>query len=148
MGGPATSEVAEGRAITTGSSVLERARLVVDSAGGTTHTLTSYYPLEDVEGTTLADPTPGPAGGLGGGLRVLTDRGLEPESITERLHARMPSVDELDELALPSGEPVVILTRVIWANGRPVEFARGVQRALRFAWEYHFEIQDTRGEAR
>ena len=145
---PATSEVAEGLAIKTGSSVLERARLIVDAAGSPTHTLTSYYRLEDVEGTSLAEPTPGPAGGRGGGLRVLTDQGLEPESITERLHARMPSVDELDELSLPSGEPVVVLTRVIWADGRPVEFARGVHRASRFEWEYHFEIPDTRREAR
>ncbi|WFE30078.1 GntR family transcriptional regulator [Solwaraspora sp. WMMD791] len=124
-----------------GASVYERARLVKE-AGVPTHTLTSYYRPEDVEGSPLVDATAGPAG-RGGGFAVLTSRGLEPDRITETLHARMPTPDEAKELQLPAGEPVVILHRTtVTSSGRPVEFARGVHAASRFTWSYSFPIPD------
>lgn len=107
-----------------------------------THTLTSYYRPQDVAGTPLVDPTPGPAG-RGGGFAVLTMQGLEPEFVTETISARMPTPDEKALLDLDGGEPVMVLTRITTTNeGRPIEFARGIHAASRFAWTYTFRMPD------
>ncbi|TDB78188.1 GntR family transcriptional regulator [Actinomadura sp. KC216] len=137
----ADAEVAAAFELEPGAHVYERARLVKE--GDTpTHTLTSYYRPEDVEGTPLVDPTPGPAG-RGGGFAVLTLQGLEPDSMTESFHARMPTREEIDLLQLPAGEPVMILQRQTYTrDGRTVEFARGVHAASRFSWSYTFKIPD------
>jgi GntR family transcriptional regulator len=137
----ADREVADALDIPIGEPVYERARLVKD-AGQPTHTLASYYRTEDVEGTRLVDPTPGPAG-RGGGFLVLTLQGLEPDTITENFYARMPTPTEVEQLELPAGEPVMVLQRrTATADGRVVEFARGVHAASRFSWSYTFKIPD------
>ncbi|WP_327108063.1 UTRA domain-containing protein [Nonomuraea glycinis] len=119
----------------------ERAR-VMTRDGSPTHTMTSYYRQADVEGTPLTDPSPGIAG-QGGGFRVLADRGLSPHEITEDLHARMPTAEEALLLDLPTGEPVIELRRTTrTADGRVVEYARGVHAASRFMWSYTFAIPD------
>ncbi|MGC4939462.1 GntR family transcriptional regulator [Kribbella sp. DT2] len=138
----ADAEVAEAFGLGIGAPVHERARLVRDSAGKPTHTLTSYYLPGDVEGTPLVDPTPGPAG-RGGGFAVLTRQGLEPDAITETFHSRMPTPEEIAVLELPAGEPVMVLHRTtVTRDGRVVEFARGVHAASRFAWSYTFRIPE------
>lgn len=138
---PADAEVAAGLDIESGSPVYARTRLVEDG-GDPTHVLTSYYRPEHVEGTPLIDPTPGPAG-HGGGFAVLTMQGLEPDHITETFHARMPTPDEIDTLALPAGEPVMVLhRRTFTSDDRPIEFARGIHAASRFSWSYAFDIPD------
>jgi GntR family transcriptional regulator len=137
----ADAQVAEALDIEVGSPVYARARLIKD-AGNPTHTLTSYYRPEHVEGTPIVDPKPGQAS-PGGGFAVLTMQGLEPDHITETFHARMPTPDELAELELPAGEPVVILHRTTYtANDVAVEFARGTHAASRFSWTYNFKIPD------
>lgn len=137
----ADAETAAALGIDEGDPVYVRARLVKDE-GHPTHTLTSYYRPEDVEGTPLVDPEPGPAG-RGGGFAVLTMQGLEPEYVTETVHARMPTPDEKTLLELDAGEPVMVLTRVTTTKDhRPVEFARGVHAASRFAWTYTFRMPD------
>ncbi|WP_329518934.1 GntR family transcriptional regulator [Spirillospora sp. NBC_01491] len=137
----ADAEVAAAFGLAERSPIYERARLVKD--GDTpTHTLTSYYRPEDVEGTPLVDPSPGPAG-QGGGFAVLTVQGLEPDSMTESFHSRMPTQEEIELLQLPGGEPVMILQRkTLTREGRIVEFARGVHSASRFSWSYTFKIPD------
>ncbi|HEY2063820.1 MAG TPA: GntR family transcriptional regulator [Amycolatopsis sp.] len=137
----ADAEVADALGVMIGSPVYERARLVKDT-GQPTHTLTSYYRPADVEGTRLVDPTPGPAG-RGGGFLVLTLQGLEPDAMTETLCSRMPTPQEVETLELPAGEPVMVLQRrTFTADGRVVEFARGVHAASRFSWSYTFKIPD------
>lgn len=137
----ADADVAVGLDIEPGTPVYARERLVKDR-GVPTHTLTSYYRPEDVEGTLLLDPTPGPAG-HGGGFAVLTMQGLEPHYITETFHARMPTPDESHTLALPAGEPVMVLHRRTFTKyDRPIEFARGLHAASRFSWSYTFNIPD------
>jgi GntR family transcriptional regulator len=107
-----------------------------------THTMTSYYRREDVEGTPITDPRPGIAGG-GGSFAVFAERGLEPDEITEDLYARMPTMEEMVNLDLPSGEPVVEVHRITkTADGRVIEYARGVHPASRFVWSYTFKIPD------
>jgi GntR family transcriptional regulator len=137
----AEPDVAAGLEVEPGSPVYERARLVKEG-DAPTHTLTSYYRPEDVEGTPLVDPQPGPAG-PGGGFTVLTLQGLEPDQMTETFYARMPTPEEVEVLKLPAGEPVMVLQRRTFTKeGRTVEFARGVHAASRFSWSYTFKIPD------
>lgn len=56
----ADKEIAEALRIEEGAEVYERARLVKQD-GKPTHTLTSYYRPEHVEGTPITDPKPGTA---------------------------------------------------------------------------------------
>lgn len=137
----ADTEVAKALNVEAGSPVYERARLVKQD-GQPTHTLTSYYRPEHVENTPIVDPKPGTAT-PGGGFAVLTLQGLEPDNMTEAFHARMPTPAEIEELELPAGEPVMVLKRTTrTADGTPVEYARGVHAASRFAWSYSFQIPE------
>ncbi|GAB1508046.1 GntR family transcriptional regulator [Actinophytocola sp. KF-1] len=137
----ADAEAAKALGIEPGSPVYERARLIKD-AGVPTHTLTSYYRPDHVEGTPLVDSKPGTAT-PGGGFAVLTMQGLEPDHMTETFHARMPTPDELEELELPAGEPVMVLHRTTYtADDVPIEFARGIHAASRFSWTYSFKLPD------
>ncbi|MEU5399744.1 GntR family transcriptional regulator [Streptomyces sp. NPDC005963] len=138
----ATALVAEGLGVPVASGVYARARLVKEGTQPT-HTLTSYYRPEHVEGTRIVDPTPGPAG-RGGGYRVLYDAGYEIDHMKEALFARVPTADEVKLLQLPVGEPVIELHRTTYtADSTVVEFAVGVHAASRFAWEYEFDVPDS-----
>ncbi|WP_280336084.1 GntR family transcriptional regulator [Nocardia wallacei] len=137
----ADAEVADAYGLAPGAQVYERARLVKDG-DQPTHTLTSYYRPEHVEGTPLVDPTPGPAG-RGGGFAVLTLQGYEPDHMTETILARMPTPDEVELLNLPGGEPVMVLIRKTYtADDTLVEYARGLHAASRFSWTYEFKLPD------
>ncbi|MEU8635158.1 GntR family transcriptional regulator [Amycolatopsis sp. NPDC048633] len=137
----ADTEIAQALGVEVGSPVYERARLVKQD-GRPTHNLASYYRPDDVENTPIVDPKPGNAS-PGGGFAVLTMQGLEPDTMTETISARMPTPEEIDELELPAGEPVMILHRTTrTADGTAVEFARGVHAASRFAWTYTFKIPE------
>ncbi|MFC8257466.1 GntR family transcriptional regulator [Streptomyces sp. NPDC057291] len=134
--------VAAAHGLPAGAEVYARARLVKEGEQPT-HTLTSYYRPEHVEGTRLVDPTPGPAG-RGGGYRVLYDAGFEIDHMKEELFARIPTAEEVKLLQLPAGEPVVELHRTTYtADGTVVEYAIGVHAASRFAWEYDFKVPDS-----
>lgn len=139
---PAPPDVAAALGIPAGADVYERARLIREN-DEPTHTLTSYYRPDHVEGTRLTDDTTGPAG-PGGGFRVLHEQGLEPAWIDEDLRARMPTPDEVTTLQLPPGEPVVELHRTTFtAEHTAVEYAVGVHAASRFAWSYRFPVPDS-----
>ncbi|MFJ6369641.1 GntR family transcriptional regulator [Streptomyces virginiae] len=138
----APAPAVEAHGLPAGAQVYARARLVKEGEQPT-HTLTSYYRPEHVEGTRIVDPTPGPAG-RGGGFRVLYDAGYEIDHMKERIFARVPTADEVKLLKLPTGEPVVELHRTTYtADGTVVEFAIGVHAASRFAWEYEFKVPDS-----
>ncbi|WP_328399651.1 GntR family transcriptional regulator [Streptomyces sp. NBC_00390] len=134
--------VAEAHGLPVGADVYARARLVKEG-DQPTHTLTSYYRPDHVEGTRIVDPKPGPAG-RGGGFRVLYDAGYEIDHMREQLFARVPTADEAKLLQLTPGEWVVELHRTTFtADGTVVEFAIGVHAATRFAWEYDFQVPDS-----
>ncbi|MFD9049834.1 GntR family transcriptional regulator [Streptomyces zaomyceticus] len=142
---PATAAVAAAHGLTEGADVYARARLVKEG-DQPTHTLTSYYRPEHVEGTRIVDPTPGPAG-KGGGFRVLYDAGYEIDHMREELFARVAKPEEVDQLKLMPGEWVVELHRTTYtADGTVVEFAIGVHAATRFAWAYDFKVPDSAAE--
>jgi GntR family transcriptional regulator len=137
----ADERVATALGIQIGTPVWKRDR-TMSRDGQPTHTMTSYYRVEDVEGTPIVDPRPGIAG-AGGSFAILAERGLEPYEMTEDLFARMPTVEEMVNLDLPSGEPVVEVHRVTrTVDGRVVEYARGVHPASRFVWSYDFKIPE------
>ncbi|KAF4405994.1 GntR family transcriptional regulator [Streptomyces lycii] len=138
----AAPDVAQALGVPVGAKVYARARLVKEGEQPT-HTLTSYYRPEHVKGTRIVDPTPGPAG-RGGGFRVLYDAGYEIDHMKEELFARVPTPDEVQQLQLPAGEPVMELHRTTYtADGTVVEYAIGVHAASRFAWEYDFKVPDS-----
>ncbi|MGW2729050.1 GntR family transcriptional regulator [Streptomyces sp. NPDC001494] len=138
----APAAVAQAHGLPEGAEVYARAR-VVQEGSQPTHTLTSYYRPEHVEGTRIVDPTPGPAG-RGGGFRVLYDAGYEIDHMQETLFARIPTADEVQLLQLAPGEWVVELHRTTYtADGTVVEFAIGVHAATRFAWTYDFKVPDS-----
>ncbi|OEU95476.1 GntR family transcriptional regulator [Streptomyces oceani] len=134
--------VAAAHGLPAGAEVYARERLVKEGQQPT-HTLTSYYRPEHVEGTRIVDPSPGPAG-RGGGFRVLYDAGYEIDHMREELDPRMPTPDEAKLLQLSPGEWVVELHRTTFtADGTVVEFAIGVHAASRFAWAYDFKVPDS-----
>ncbi|MDX3400822.1 GntR family transcriptional regulator [Streptomyces sp. ME01-18h] len=142
---PAPTAVAAAHGLPEGADVYARARLVKEGTQPT-HTLTSYYRPEHVEGTRIVDPTPGPAG-RGGGFRVLYDAGYEIDHMRETLFARVPTADEAQLLQLAPGEWVVELHRTTFtADGTVVEFALGVHAATRFSWTYDFNVPDSAAE--
>lgn len=137
----ATREVAEALQIREGDPVVERSRVVVYGEDPTQR-LTSWYRLDDVEGTPIANPKPGPAG-KGGGYSVLDELGIGPDEIEEQISARMPTSEEERILHIPAGEPVFDLRRTAFtAGGRPVEYARGTYRGSHFMWSYRFKVPD------
>lgn len=139
---PASPLVADALGVPEGSDVYARARLVKED-GRPTHTLTSYYRPEHVEGTRLVDPSPGPAG-RGGGFRVLYDAGYEIDRMREELRSRAATPEEAARLHLAPGEWVVELHRTAYtAEGTVVEFAVGVHAASRFSWTYDFRVPDS-----
>ncbi|MFJ6519360.1 GntR family transcriptional regulator [Streptomyces filamentosus] len=139
---PAPAPVAAALGVPEGSEVYARARLVKEN-GRPTHTLTSHYRPEHVEGTRLVDPSPGPAG-RGGGFRVLYDAGYEIDRMREELRSRPATPEEAARLQLAPGEWVVELHRTAYtADGTAVEFAVGVHAATRFAWTYDFRVPDS-----
>ncbi|MEU8692128.1 GntR family transcriptional regulator [Streptomyces sp. NPDC048665] len=142
---PAPPAVAAAHGLPEGADVYARARLVKEGTQPT-HTLTSYYRPEHVEGTRIVDPTPGPAG-RGGGFRVLYDAGYEIDHMRETLFARVPTTEEVQLLQLAPGEWVVELHRTTFtADGTVVEFALGVHAATRFSWTYDFRVPDSAAE--
>ncbi|GAA2431095.1 GntR family transcriptional regulator [Streptomyces sp. NPDC051041] len=142
---PAPAVVAAAHGLPEGAEVYARARLVKEGTQPT-HTLTSYYRPEHVEGTRIVDPSPGPAG-RGGGFRVLYDAGYEIDHMRETLFARVPTAEEAQLLQLAPGEWVVELHRTTFtADGTVVEFALGVHAATRFSWTYDFKVPDSAAE--
>ncbi|MGW6947612.1 GntR family transcriptional regulator [Streptomyces xanthophaeus] len=134
--------VAAAHGLPEGAEVYARARLVKEG-DQPTHTLTSYYRPEHVEGTRIVDPVPGPAG-RGGGFRVLYDAGYEIDHMREELFARVATQDEATLLQLVPGEWVVELHRTTYTqDGTVVEFAVGLHAATRFAWAYDFQVPDS-----
>ncbi|KAB8186829.1 UTRA domain-containing protein [Nonomuraea phyllanthi] len=137
----ADERVAQALGVEVGADVYERDRIMFRD-GKPTHLVTSYYRREDVEGTAIIDSRPGMAGS-GGSFAILAERGLAPDEMTEELFARMPTVEEMVSLDLPPGEPVVEQWRTTrTAEGRVIEYAKGVHPASRFVWSYTFKIPD------
>ncbi|MGH3655571.1 MAG: GntR family transcriptional regulator [Micromonosporaceae bacterium] len=122
-----------------GAMLLER-RFLFRANGVPQQMSISCYPLALVAGTPLADPAnePWPGGNTG----QLHSLGITVTKIRERVRARMPTRDEIDALRIPSGVPVLTITRQTYAGERVVEIAVDiVLPADRTELEYDIDLR-------
>lgn len=120
---PATGELARLFEIEPGAMLLQR-RLLVRENGVPQELTTSYYPLDLVAGTPVADPNREPW--PGGHLAQLTYLGITVTSIRETIRARMPTTTEAQALQLPAGIPILTITRQTHAEDQIVEVAHDI----------------------
>jgi GntR family transcriptional regulator len=120
---PATAALADLFGVETGTPLLER-RFVFRSLGVPQQLSTSYFPLDLVAGSPVADPVNEPW--PGGDVARLFSLGIVVTGIRERVRARMPAPDEASVLHVPAGVPVVTITRQTYAGDRVVEVATDI----------------------
>lgn len=136
---PASAAVAELFDIEPGTMLLER-QFLFRAHGVPQQMSTSCYPLDLVAGTPVADPANEPW--PGGNIAQLHSLGITVTNIRERVRARMPVADEIDALRIPSGVPVITITRQTYAEGRVVEVAVDiVLPADRTELEYDIDLR-------
>ncbi|MCA1707811.1 MAG: GntR family transcriptional regulator [Actinobacteria bacterium] len=130
----ADTELAEQFSIPEGSALLCRSRrYVVDERP--VQQATSFLPLDLVEGTRITELHTGP----GGVLAWLAELGHAPAEFSEMLTARMPTPEEVAELEMPPGTPVVAITRLaVTVEGRVVDVTRMVLDAACHVLCYDF----------
>lgn len=97
---------------------------------------TSYIPDEFAQGTRITEIDTG-AGGI---YERLREAGHGPVDYTEQVRGRLATPDEVDDLSLPAGAPVIELHRTAMeASGRVVEFNRMVLDASKFLLVYEYK---------
>lgn len=96
---------------------------------------TSYIPDDLARGTKITQVNSGP----GGTYARLREAGHGPVRFREELRCRMPSADEVADLELKPGTPVVEMCRTAMrADGRVVEINRMILDASRYLLVYDF----------
>lgn len=120
---PATRTLAELFGVEAGTMLLQR-RFVFHAHGVPEQLATSYYLLDIVAGTPLADPSREPW--PGGNTAQLHSVGIAVTNIREVVRARMPTAEEGGLLHLASGVPVLAVTRRTFAGDRVVEVAQEI----------------------
>ncbi|MGI9063345.1 MAG: GntR family transcriptional regulator [Pseudonocardiaceae bacterium] len=130
----ADKELAEQFGVTEGTELLRRSRrYVVDDRP--VQQATSLLPLELVEGTRIAEPDTGP----GGVLARLAELGHPPVEFSETLTSRMPTPEEVAELDMPPGTPVLAITRLaVTDKDRVVDVTRMLLDASCHVLRYDF----------
>lgn len=136
---PASPAWAELLQVEPGTPLLER-RFVFRAHGTPEQMSTSCYPLELVAGTGITDPANEPW--PGGNIAQLATLGVWVTQVRELVRARMPMPDEAETLQIPTGVPVLAITRVMMAGARPVEAADIVRPADRAELAYEIDLSD------
>jgi GntR family transcriptional regulator len=116
----ATTVLAELLGVEPGTILLER-QFVFWASGAPQQMSVSYYPLDLVAGTPVADPANEPW--PGGNIAQLHSLGITVTGIRERVRARMPLSEEMAALRMATGVPVITITRQTFAGERVVEVA-------------------------
>ncbi|MFI9484759.1 GntR family transcriptional regulator [Promicromonospora sp. NPDC052451] len=94
---------------------------------------TSYLPASIAAGTPIAAQEVGP----GGTHARLSEAGYAPVRFREDVVARMPSIEEIEELRIEPGTPVLSVTRTAFAkDDTPVEVSYVVLDAGEFMLRY------------
>ncbi|CAL9520683.1 GntR family transcriptional regulator [Streptomyces sp. enrichment culture] len=97
---------------------------------------TSYLPLSLVAGSAITQEDTGP----GGTYARLTELGYEPVHFREEIRSRMPSPDEMTQLSMAPGTPVILISRTAFTDqGRPVEVNEMTLDAASYVLEYDFD---------
>lgn len=98
----------------------------------------SYVPLDIAAGTVIEQANTGP----GGIYARIEELGHTLAEFIEEVSARMPTPEERRRLLLPSGTPVLIVTRqTMDTSGRVVEVTDTVKAAPRYVLEYRFRAE-------
>ncbi|MEV4434612.1 GntR family transcriptional regulator [Streptomyces sp. NPDC049555] len=104
--------------------------------GKPVQTAVSYLPSELVAGSAVTREDTGP----GGTYARLAELGCKPVRFREELRSRMPSAEEVTELGLSSGTPVIQICRTAFAEGgRAVEFSEMTLDSASYVLEYEFD---------
>lgn len=114
----AAPELAELFQVEPGTMLLER-RLLARICGVPHQLTTSYYLLDMVAGTPLANPDREPW--PGGHIAQLQSLGVTVTGIREVIRARMPTADEMDRLQMTAGVPILALVRKTLSGDSTVE---------------------------
>lgn len=130
----ADAELAEQFRFAEGTRLLRRSRrYVVDDRP--VQQATSFIPLDLAEGTRITEPDTGP----GGVFARLAELGQAPAGFSETLTSRMPTPEEVAELELPPGTPVLAITRLaITEQGRVVDVTHMLLDASCHVMRYDF----------
>ncbi|KWW98983.1 Transcriptional regulator [Carbonactinospora thermoautotrophica] len=123
---PAPDHVAELLNLEPGTPVLAR-HFVFYAEDQPQQMSVSYYPLDLVRGTPVADPNNEPW--PGGNIAQLATLGITVTRVEESVRARMPLPEEKRTLRIPPGVPVLTITRRMLAGpnkDRPVEVAADI----------------------
>ncbi|MBO4204732.1 GntR family transcriptional regulator [Micromonospora echinofusca] len=126
------AEVAEALRVEDGATVVVRRRLMLLDDRPVELT-DSYYPTTIARSTALAEHRKIRGGAVG----LLTELGHRPRHACEDVCARRPTEEERAALALPAGDWVLTLTRLLsTASGQPIEVSMmtmlAEQRRLRY----------------
>ncbi|MFF8978511.1 GntR family transcriptional regulator [Streptomyces cellulosae] len=112
---------------------VRRRRFVLDDKP--VQVATSYLPLSLVAGSAITQADTGP----GGTYARLAELGLEPAHFREEIRSRMPSPDEVAQLGISPGTPVILIRRTTFTEqGRPVEVNEMALDAGSYVLEYDF----------
>ncbi|MEH1126489.1 GntR family transcriptional regulator [Micromonospora sp. CPCC 206061] len=120
---PATQPLANMFNVEPGTMLLCR-KLVLSSHRVPQQLSTSYFILETVAGTPLADPNRKPV--VDNNPVHLRAIDIVVTDIREIVRARMPTPKEVKALCLPAGTPVLTVTRQIRAGNRVVEVTNDI----------------------
>lgn len=133
---PAPPQVAEALALPEDAPVVVRPRVLLLD-GKPVQLATSYYPAGIARGTGLAEQKCN----RGGSCTVLAAVGFPPVDFTETVTARMPSKEEVRQLELAAGVPVLHVFRTVMSEGpRPVEVLDMVAAADRIKLMYQMPV--------
>jgi GntR family transcriptional regulator len=134
----ADATLAELLAVPTGTPLLQR-RLVFYAHGQPQQLSYSHFLLDIVAATPVADPANEPW--PGGSIAQLMSLGVEVTAVEESVRARMPTADETSILQIPTGVPVLTVTRRMLSGQRPVEAAADIViPADRVALDYRIDL--------
>ncbi|MEU1260578.1 GntR family transcriptional regulator [Streptomyces cellulosae] len=112
---------------------VRRRRFVLDDKP--VQVATSYLPLSLVAGSAITQEDTGP----GGTYARLAELGHEPAHFREEIRSRMPSPDEVAQLSISPGTPVILICRTAFTEeGRPVEVNQMALDAGSYVLEYDF----------
>jgi GntR family transcriptional regulator len=99
---------------------------------------TSYYRPEIVEGTAIKEQSTGP----GGSYARLEENGYVLTKFHEEISARMPNPDEVRQLRLPPGTPVINVIRVAMTKDGPIEVFSSIMNATSAVFVYEFDAPE------
>ncbi|MEV5396240.1 GntR family transcriptional regulator [Streptomyces cellulosae] len=112
---------------------VRRRRFVLDDKP--VQVATSYLPLSLVAGSAITQEDTGP----GGTYARLAELGHEPAHFREEIRSRMPSPDEVAQLSISPGTPIILICRTAFTEeGRPVEVNEMALDAGSYVLEYDF----------